>query len=356
MAKKDSVDNMLSWFFKDEAGTAADLYVDLGTANILIAARGKGIVLNEPSLVAYQQTSPGKKRVIAVGSDAKEKLANNPGSIFPQKPIRDGVIADFETTEVMLQQFLSHPNVKSAFSRPRVAVSLPYGVTEVEKKAVIKTCKSAGAKDVLLIDEPMVAAIGSGLNIKSPEGNMLIDIGGGTTEVAVIALADIVYCEAARVGGHKIDDAIIDYYRKYKNIVINEVTAEQLKVTLGTAVPKKDIRHMTISGRHAETGMNTTIETSSEDVGLAMNTCIQEIINAVHKALEQTPPELVSDIIERGVVLAGGGALIRDLDLRIENEVRLPVRVTENPLTAIARGGEAVLSDPELLDKILLEV
>ncbi|KYG62508.1 rod shape-determining protein [Bdellovibrio bacteriovorus] len=347
---------MLSWLFRDEAGTAADLYVDLGTANTLIAGRGKGIILNEPSLIAYQQTSPGKKRVIAVGTDAKEKLANNPGSIFPQKPIRDGVIADFETTEVMLRHFLSAPGVKSAFSRPRVVVSLPYGVTEVEKKAVIQSCKAAGAKEVFLIDEPMAAAIGSGLNIKSAEGNMIIDIGGGTTEVAVIALADIVYCEAARVGGHKIDDSIIDYFRKYKKLIISETTAEYLKVSIGTAVPKKDIKSATITGRDADTGMNKTVEVSSEDVGLAMNNSVQEVINAIHRALEHTPPELVSDIIERGVVLAGGGALIRDFDLRIQNEVRLPVRIAESPLTAIARGGEAVLSDPELLDKIQLEV
>ncbi|NUN06021.1 MAG: rod shape-determining protein [Bdellovibrio sp.] len=347
---------MLSWFFKDESETAADLYVDLGTANTLIAARGKGIVLNEPSLIAYQQTSPGKKRVIAVGNDAKEKLANSPGNIFAQKPIRDGVIADFETSEVMLQHFLNQPGVKSAFSRPRVVVSLPYGVTEVEKKAVIQSCKAAGAKEVFLIDEPMAAAIGSGLNVKSAEGNMIIDIGGGTTEVAVIALADIVYCEAVRVGGHRIDDAIIDYFRRYKKINISEATAEYLKVSIGTAAPKKDIRTVTITGRDVDTGMNRTMEASSEDVGLAMNSNIQEIINAIHKALEHTPPELVSDIIERGVVLAGGGALIRDFDLRIQNEVRLPVRVAESPLTAIAKGGEAVLSDPELLDKIQLEV
>ncbi len=347
---------MFSWFFKDDTGTAADLYVDLGTANTLIAARGKGIILNEPSLIAYQQTSPGKKRVIAVGNDAKEKLANNPGSIFAQKPIRDGVIADFDTSEVMLKHFLSQPGVKSAFSRPRVVVSLPYGVTEVEKRAVTDSCKAAGAKEVFLIDEPMAAAIGAGLNIKSAEGVMVIDIGGGTTEVAVIALADIVYCEAARVGGHRFDESIASYFRRYKNLIISEQVAEHLKITIGTAVPKKDIRFETITGRDSETGMTRTIEASSEDVGLAMQNCIQEIINAIHRALEHTPPELVSDIIERGIVLAGGGALIRDLALRIENEIRLPVRVAENPLTAIALGGEAVLSDPELLDKIQLEI
>lgn len=347
---------MFSWLFKDDTGTAADLYVDLGTANTLIAARDKGILLNEPSLIAYQQTSPGKKRVIAVGNDAKEKLANNPGSIFAQKPIRDGVIADFDTSEVMLKHFLSHPGVKSAFSRPRVVVSLPYGVTEVEKRAVIDSCKAAGAKEVFLIDEPMAAAIGAGLNIKSAEGVMVIDIGGGTTEVAVIALSDIVYCEAARVGGHRFDEAICSYFRRYKNLIISETVAEHLKIKIGTAVPKKDIRFETITGRDTETGMTRTMEASSEDVGLAMQNCIQEIINAIHRALENTPPELVSDIIEHGIVLAGGGALIRDIALRITNEVRLPVRVAENPLTAIALGGEAVLRDPELLDKIQLEV
>ncbi|MNK22808.1 Rod shape-determining protein MreB [compost metagenome] len=347
---------MLSWLFKNESGTAADLYVDLGTANTLIAGRGKGIILNEPSLIAYQQVSPGKKRVVAVGNDAKEKLAKTPGNVFAQKPIRDGVIADFETSEVMLKHFLSQPGVKSAFSRPRVVVSLPYGVTEVEKRAVIESCKAAGAKEVFLIDEPMAAAIGAGLNVKSPRGNMVIDMGGGTTEVAVIALADIVYCEAARVGGHRIDDDIISYFKKYKRFIISDATAEHLKVTIGTAVPKKDIRVITVTGRDADTGMTKSMEVSSEDVGLAMNTCIQEVINAVHRALEHTPPELVSDIIEYGVVLAGGGALIRDFDLRIQNEVRLPVRVAENPLIAIAKGGEAVLSDPELLEKIQLEV
>jgi len=291
-----------------------------------------------------------------VGSDARDKLAKTPGNIFAQKPIRDGVIADFETTEVMLKHFLSQPGVKSAFSRPRIVVSLPYGVTEVEKKAVIQSCKAAGAKEVFLIDEPMAAAIGSGLPIRSAKGSMIIDMGGGTTEVAVIALADIVYCEAARVGGHRLDDAIINYFRRYKKFVMNDATAEHLKVSIGTAVPKKDIRTMTISGRDADTGMNKTMEISSEDVGLAMNSCLQEVINAVHKALEHTPPELVSDIIENGVVLAGGGALIRDFDLRIQNEVRLNVRVAENPLVAIAKGGEAVLEDPDLLEKIQLDV
>lgn len=345
-----------SWLTKSDSNAAADIYVDLGTANTLIAARGKGIILNEPSLIAYTQSSPGKKKVMGVGIEAQEKLAKTAGNIIAQKPIRDGVIADFETTQSMLKHFLSKPGVKSVFSRPRVVVSLPYGVTDVEKRAVMEACKWAGARQVFLIDEPMAAAIGSGIPVKAAKGNMVIDIGGGTTEVAVIALADIVYCQAVRVGGHRLDEAIADYFKRYKKFIISEATAEYLKVTIGTAVPKKDIQMATASGRDAETGLTKTIEVSSEEIGFAMNDAIQEIIDAVHRAIENTPPELVSDIIENGIMLAGGGALIRNLDLRIQNEVRLEVRVAESPLTAIAKGGEAVLSDPELLEKIQLEI
>lgn len=347
---------LFSWLTKSDSSAAADIYVDLGTANTLIAARGKGVILNEPSLIAYMQTGHGKKKVMGVGLEAQEKLAKTPGNIIAQKPIRDGVIADFETTQTMLKHFLNKPGVKSTFSRPRIVVSLPYGVSDVEKKAVIEACKAAGAKQVYLIDEPMAAAIGAGLPIKAAQGNMVIDIGGGTTEVAVIALADIVYCQAVRVGGHRLDEAIVDYFRRYKKIIIPETTAEYLKVSIGTAVPKKDIRTAKITGRDADTGLQKNFEVSSEDVGMAMNDCIQEIINAIHLALENTPPELVSDIIESGITLAGGGALIRNLDLRIQNEVRLNVKVAENPLIAIAKGGEVVLTDPELLDKIQLEV
>lgn len=347
---------IFSWLTKSDLNAAADIYVDLGTANTLIAARGKGVILNEPSLIAFSQSAPGKRKILGVGLEAQEKLLKTPGNIVAQKPIRDGVIADFETTQMMLKHFLSKPGVKSTFSRPRVVVSLPYGVTDVEKRAVVEACKWAGAKQVFLIDEPMAAAIGAGLPVKAAKGNMIIDIGGGTTEVAVIALADIVYCQAVRVGGHRLDDAIIDYFKKTKKFIFSEQTAEHLKTTLGTAVPKKDIRTATVSGRDFETGLSKTLEVSSEDVGLAMNDAIQEIINAIHLALENTPPELVSDIIENGIMLAGGGALIRELDLRIQNEVRLDVRIAESPLTAIAKGGEAVLSDPELLEKIQLEI
>lgn len=346
---------MFGWF-KDDS-TAADIYIDLGTANTVISARGKGVVVNEPSIVAQVVTSNQKKmKIIAVGKEAKAIADKQTGNIVIQKPIKDGVIADFDSAEYLLKYFLNHPRVKAFYSNPRVIISLPFGVTEVEKKAVVTACKKAGAKKVYLIDEPMAAAIGAGLKIKSPIGSMIVDIGGGTTEVAVIALADIVYCEAIRVGGHKIDSDIVQYFKKYKNIVISESQAEFLKISIGTAVPKKDIQTAMITGRDLETGLPVSIEITSEQVGLAMNDSLQEIINAIHKALENTPPELVSDIIDQGIWLAGGGALIRDFNLRIQNEIRLPVNIADSPLVAIAKGGEKVLNDPTLLEKIQLEI
>lgn len=341
-------------FFKDEA--AADLYIDLGTANTLIAARGKGIVINEPTLIAYSEVSPGKKRVVAVGTEAREKISKTAGNITSLRPLKDGVIADFDTTETMLRYFLSRPGMKSFMHKPKLVISLPFGATEVEKRAVIDAGKSAGAKEVFLIDEPMAAAIGSGLPIKEALGSMIVDIGGGTTEVAVIALADIVYCQAIRIGGHRLDESIVDFFKKKKQIIISEPVAENLKTTLGTACPKKDIRMGEVSGRDANTGLQKTIEITSEDVGNAMDECIREIVNAIHLALENTPPELVSDIIDTGIMISGGGGLIKDIDLRLQNEIRLPVRIAHDPMTVIARGGEMVLDDFELLEKIRLEV
>lgn len=346
-------------FFKDgqkDGRAAADLYVDLGTANTLIAARGKGVVVNEPTLIAFSEVSPGKRKVVAVGLEARDKVSKTPGNITALRPLKDGVIADFDTTETMLRYFMEKPGVKGLFGKPKIVISLPYGVTEVEKRAAIDAGKSAGAKEVFLIDEPMAAAIGADLPVKEAKGSMIIDIGGGTTEVAVIALADIVYCQAVRIGGHKFDEAIVDYMKKKKSLIITENVAENLKVTIGSACPKKDIRSVEVTGRDYNTGLVKTLEISSEDIGNAMDDCLRDIVNAIHLALEQTPPELVSDIIETGIVLAGGGALIRDIDLRIQNEVRLPVRICHEPLTAIARGGEKVLYDFDLLEKIQLEV
>jgi rod shape-determining protein MreB len=343
-------------FFRDDGSSGADIYVDLGTANTLIAAKGKGVLINEPTLIAFSEVSSGKRKVVAVGQEAKDKITKTPGSIVAYRPLKEGVIADYETTETMLRHFLNRPGVRHLMKRPRIVISLPFGVTEVEKRAAIEAGKSAGAREVILIDEPMAAALGAGLPIKEARGSMIVDIGGGTTEVAVIALSDIVYCQAIRVGGHLLDESITDYFKKKRGTVISPDVAENLKISIGTATPKKDIRTTRISGRDVESGLNKTIEVSSEEVGNAMDHDINQIIEAIHSALEKTPPELVSDIIEVGIVLSGGGALIRDLDLRLQNEVRLPVRISEEPLLTIARGGEKVLSDPELLMKIRLPI
>lgn len=343
-------------FFKDEGVGGADIYIDLGTENTLIAKRGEGIVLNEPSLIAYTESRPGQKKIIAIGSEAKLKGSQSAGNVITTRPLKDGVIADIETTEAMLKYFLKRTGSVGFMKRPKLVVSLPYGVTEVEKRAAIRAGKAAGAKEVILIDEPMAAAVGAGLPIDAAQGSMVVDIGGGTTEVAVIALSDIVYCQSVKSGGHRFDQSILDYLRKVKRLIISDIMAEELKISLGTAVPKKDIRSSEIKGRNADTGLLQTMEITSEDIGNALDEPIGEIIHAITQALASTPPELVSDLIESGIVLTGGGALIRDLDLRLRNEVRLPVRQAEDPLRALVRGGEKLLSLPELLEKIQLEV
>lgn len=347
--------NMLGWLFNASSG-GADIYVDLGTANTLIAIKNKGIVLNEPSQVMVTETNLKKRKILGIGSEGIEVAKKNPGHIVTIKPIRDGVIADFDATRSMLQFFLGKVLQKNSLTRPAVVVSLPYGVTEVEKKAVIEACRSAGASKTYLIDEPMAAAIGAKLPIKEAYGQMIIDIGGGTTEIAVIALADIVYCEPLKIGGHKFDEAIIRYMREAKKLVISEEVAEQIKIELGTALPKKNIISLEVEGRDLDTGFPRKQLVTSDEIGTALADSIQQIVHGILNALENTPPELVSDIIGNGIVLAGGGALIRELPAKIEAEVRIPVRLAENPLTAIAVGGEMVLSDPALLDKIQLEV
>ncbi len=345
-------------FFKEDRAKMADIFVDLGTANTLIAVRGHGVLINEPTLIACSEVSSSfsKKTVVAVGLEAKEKMKKTPGSVISYRPLRDGVIADYDTTEAMLHHFLHRPEMKAFMKRPRIVISLPFGVTEVEKRAAVKAGKSAGAKDVILIDEPMAAAIGSDLPIKEPRGNMVVDIGGGTTEVAVIALADTVYCQAIRVGGYKIDESIVDYFKKKKKFIITHEVAEYLKIQIGTATAKKDIKTAHVLGRNADSGLQESAEISSEEVGNAMDYDITQIVESIHMALEKTPPELVSDIIESGLVLSGGGALIRDLDLRLQNEIRVPILLAKEPLLTVVRGGEKVLNDPELLAKIQLEV
>lgn len=348
---------MFKWLFNsDSSPSAADIYVDLGTANTLISAKDKGLVLNEPSEVVVSDVDPKKRKVLGVGLEGQDIFKQNPGYLKVIKPVRDGVIADFEACGFMLKYFISKVLNKHSFSRPRVIISMPYGVTDVEKKAVIQASRSAGASRTYLIDEPMAAAIGAGLDVKAPRGQMVIDIGGGSTEIAVIALSDIVHCEALRMGGHKFDEAIIKFLKDERNFIISEKTAEYLKNNLGTAFPKKNIRSIDIEARDLDTGLTKTVSVSSEEVGLALSDSIQLIIHGILNAIEKTPPELVSDIIDSGIVLAGGGALIAEMAAKIESEVRIPVSVAIEPLTAIARGGEILLKDPALLDKIQLEV
>ncbi|MBC7754432.1 MAG: rod shape-determining protein [Moraxellaceae bacterium] len=354
---------MFKWLFNSDktsstpkAKFGADIYVDLGTANTLISVRGQGLVLNEPSEVMISDIDPKKRKVLGVGIEGRAIYDKNPGYVSIIKPVKDGVIADFEATGFMLKHFLSKVIKNLSFSRPKVIVSLPYGVTDVEKKAVIEACRSAGASRTYLIDEPMAAAIGAGINVRAAQGQMIIDIGGGSTEIAIIALSNIVYCEPLRLGGHKFDEAIIRYLKDTKKIVVTEAQAEILKVRLSTAMPKKNIHSMEIEARDIDTGFNKKITISSEEIGIALSDSIQLIVHGVLNAIENTPPELVSDIIESGITLAGGGALIKEISAKLEIEIRIPVRIATDPLTAIARGGEMLLSDPDLLDTIQIEV
>ncbi len=354
---------MFNWLFNSDKQNAnakskfgADIYVDLGTANTLISARNKGLVLNEPSEVMISDIDPKKRKVLGVGIEGRAIYDKNPGYVSIIKPIKDGVIADFEATGFMLKHFLSKVITNLSFSRPKVIVSLPYGVTDVEKKAVIEACRSAGASRTFLIDEPMAAAIGAGINVRAAQGQMLIDIGGGSTEIAIIALSSIVFCEPLRLGGHKFDEAIIRHLKDTKKIMVTEAQAELLKVHLSTAMPKKNIHSMEIEARDMDTGFQKKVTISSEEIGIALSDSIQLIIHGVLNAIEQTPPELVSDIIDSGITLAGGGALIKEIRAKLETEIRIPVRIADDPLTAIARGGEMLLSDPDLLDIIQIEV
>ncbi len=331
-----------------------DLYLDLGTANTIIANREK-ILLNEPSLIAYSEVKPGKKKILCVGDQAIKMVKKNPGNIIGLRPLQDGVVADFETTEAMIRQFFLRPQLKSKGKSAKLVISLPYGATEVEKRAVSEAGKSAGAREVILVDEPMVAALGAGLPVQEAKGSMVIDIGGGTTEIAVIALSDIVTCEAVRIGGHYFDQAILDFLRKNKNLIVTEMQAEELKMKLATATPRKNIIEATIAGREGSTGLPKTITITSEEIGVAIDQPLREIIQYIHKAIEETPPELVSDVISAGIIITGGGSLIRDLDLRLQNEVRLSVKLASDPILSMARGGMKLLKDPELLEKVRLD-
>jgi rod shape-determining protein MreB len=344
------LNSIFGWF-------SDDLAIDLGTANTLIYVKGEGIVCNEPSVVAVQKNSRGSRRVLAIGSEAKKMLGRTPGSIVAIRPLRDGVIADFEITENMLRYFIRkiHPSRTLVRPRPRVVIGVPGGITAVEKRAVRESAKSAGAREVYLIEEPMAAAIGAGLPITEPTGNMIVDIGGGTTEVAVISLAGVVFTRSVRVGGDKMDEAIIHHIHRKYNLLIGERTAELIKITIGSAYPGNEIQTMEIKGRDIVAGVPKIIEITDEEIREALMESVLQIVESVRIALERTPPELASDIVDKGIVLAGGGALLRDLDVLLREETGLPVKLADDPLTAVVMGAAKVLDELSLLRDVTVD-
>jgi rod shape-determining protein MreB len=328
-----------------------DIGIDLGTATTLVYVRGEGIVLCEPSVVAiYKATNT----VLAVGEEAKRMLGKTPGSISAIRPMKDGVIADFAVTEEMLRHFIRKVHQPRAFIRPRIVVAVPSGITEVEKRAVKDSALRAGAREVIPVEEPIAAAIGVGLPISEPQGNMIIDIGGGTTEIAVISLGGIVYPRSIRVGGDEMDDAIIEHMKKTYNLMIGARSAEEIKIKIGSAWPLEEELTIEVRGRDLITGLPKFIRASSEEIREALQTPVKEIVEAVKVTLERTPPELAADLIERGIVLAGGGALLRGLDKLISEETGLACFVADDPLTAVALGTGKILEDPKFLKKISL--
>jgi len=326
-----------------------DLAIDLGTANTLVYVEGKGIVINEPSVVAVQSNANGTKKVLAVGTEAKLMLGRTPGNIVAIRPMKDGVIADFEVTEAMLRHFITKVHKRKKWVRPRCVICVPSGITPVERRAVKESAESAGAREVYLIEEPMAAGIGAGLPITEPTGNMVVDIGGGTTEVAVISLAGIVFSRSVRVGGDKIDEAIIQYIRRKYNMLIGERMAEQIKIEIGAAAPLDESETMSIKGRDTVAGVPQVLEINSEEIREALTEPVNAILDAVRVALERTPPELAADIVDKGIMLTGGGALLRNLDTLMRHETGLPITVVEDPLTCVVRGSGMVLGNLKLL-------
>lgn len=330
-----------------------DLAIDLGTANCLVYAKDRGIIVNEPSVVAVHQGFRGAQKVLAVGREAKEMLGRTPGSIRAIRPMRDGVIADFEVTQAMLRYFIQKSLSGSKFVKPRIIICIPFGITQVEKRAVKESAEQAGAREVYLIEEPMAAAIGAGLPITDPSGNMIVDIGGGTTEVAVISLGGIVYSKSVRVAGDKFDEAIASYIKKKYSLLIGERTAEQIKITLGNAYPLDDDSITTeVKGRDLIGGAPKTIQISAEEVREALADPVAEVIEAIKVALEKTPPELAADIVDNGIILAGGGSLLANLDLLIKEKTGLPVAIAEDPLTCVVRGCGKCLDSLTLLKQV----
>lgn len=331
---------------------SSDLAVDLGTANTLIYVKGRGVVSSEPSVVAININT---REILAIGQEAKNMLGRTPANISAVRPMKDGVIADYDTTEKMIRYFILKVHNRKSLVRPRMVICIPSGVTQVEKRAVKDSAIQAGAREVYLIEEPMAAAIGAGLPIQEPSGNMVVDIGGGTTEVAVISLSGIVYANSVRVGGDEMDDNIVNYIKRQYNLLIGTATAEDLKIKFGSAFPLENEIKTEIKGRDLVTGIPKTIEISDSEIREALKESIGKIVDAVRIALEQTPPELSADIVDRGIVLTGGGALLKNLDKRLSHETGLPIIVSDDPLKAVALGSGKVLDDLELLKKVAVE-
>lgn len=334
---------------------STDLAIDLGTANTLVYVKGSGIVLNEPSVVAVHTDNRLKNRVLAVGSEAKNMLGRTPGNIVAIRPMRDGVIADFEVTEAMLRHFIQKVHNRRTFIRPRIIIAVPTGITQVEKRAVRESAESAGAREVFLVEEPMAAAIGADLPITEPTCNMVVDIGGGTTEVAVISLAGIVYSRSIRIAGDKMDAAIIQYIKRKYNLLIGERTAEFIKTTIGNAYPDpQDLETIEVKGRDLVSGIPKILSIDSEEIRVSISEQIDALVEIIKMALEQTPPELAADIVDRGIVLAGGGALLKNLDKLLKEETGLPITVTEDPLTTVAIGSGKILENIEILKQVII--
>ena len=331
-----------------------DLAIDLGTATTLTYVKGRGIVAHEPSVVAVQRKG-NTKRVVAVGKDAKEMLGRTPGNIVAIRPMKDGVIADFEVTEAMMRHFINRAHNRQTLVKPRIVICVPSGITEVEKRAVRDSAMAAGAREVFLIEEPMAAAIGAGLPITEPGGNMVVDIGGGTAEVAVISLAGIVACKSIRVGGDKIDEAIVQHVKRKYNLLIGERTAERIKIQIGTAAPMKNIMTMEVKGRDLVAGIPKTIVVDSEEIREAVSEPVSAIVDAVRLVLERAPPELCADIVDKGIVLTGGGSQLRNLDVLLSDETGLPCFLCDEPEFAVVLGTGAVLDELDLLREVALQ-
>jgi len=332
-----------------------DLAIDLGTANTLVLVKGQGICINEPSVVAIQYDKHGQQHILAVGQEAKNMVGKTPGNIKAIRPMKDGVIADFEVTEMMIRYFIEKAHKRKGFFSPRIIICVPYGLTQVERRAVKDSAENAGARYVYLIEEPMAAAIGAGLPVKDPNGNLVVDIGGGTTEIGVTSLGGLVQSKSVRVAGDIIDQAIVDYIKKNFNLLIGDRIAEELKIAIGTAIPLDEELTTTVRGREQIEGSLTSIEITSEYIREAMQNSLKEIVDAIQSVLEQTPPELAGDIVENGIVLTGGGALIRGLDKYISDIVKLPVYIAEDPLLAVAKGTGIALDELDLLQQTAYE-